>query len=183
MVAALAVPARSSSSDDARAMRIVERDWCDFARYDRARQVRGLSRAARRNLFEAVSVVRAHRNGCALGETFAGGRSDPLSPQEAPWLRNGCPRGQLVLRPGSGRRAAEVAAAGQPRPLRPVVVRVGLSDRSSQVSRLCGRIALRRTVIVSLTLTGYLPSASLSERVVAVARFRHYGWRVWLLLH
>jgi hypothetical protein len=34
-----------------------------------------------------------------------------------------------------------------------------------------------------LTLTAYLPSASLSESDLAVAQFRRYGWRVWLVLH
>ena len=53
----------------------------------------------------------------------------------------------------------------------------------AQLRYQCGARALHRSVVVSLQLTGYLPSASLSQRVVAVSRFRRYGWRTWLLLH
>jgi hypothetical protein len=36
---------------------------------------------------------------------------------------------------------------------------------------------------VGMSLTAYLPSASLSERVVAVGRVPGGGWRVWSVLH
>jgi uncharacterized protein YqhQ len=57
------------------------------------------------------------------------------------------------------------------------------AERLGQVRHRCGRKTLRRTVVVSIVLTGYLPSASLSQRVVAVSHFRRYGWRTWLALH
>jgi len=181
--AATAPPALPSANDDARATRIVERNWCDLARYDRARQIHRLSRLARRNLYEAAQVVKAHPHGCALAESVAGERAERVPSQHAPSLRKGCPRGLLALRAGDRTQAASVAAAGEPRSVRSVVVHLDDPGRAGGVRSACGATAMRRSVVVSLALTGYFPSASLSERVVAVGHFRHHGWRVWLLLH
>ncbi len=41
---------------------------------------------------------------------------------------------------------------------------------------------MRRTVVVYITLRAMLPSASLSQRVSFVSRFRT-GWRVWEIAH
>ena len=46
----------------------------------------------------------------------------------------------------------------------------------------CGARVWRRTVVVYITLRAFLPSASLSERVVFVGRFKS-GYRVWQVVH
>jgi hypothetical protein len=38
-------------------------------------------------------------------------------------------------------------------------------------------------VVVNLSLTAMLPSASLSERDIAISHVRGHGWRVWEVLH
>src|SRR5262249_45026579 len=50
--------------------------------------------------------------------------------------------------------------------------------RGDQVKRDCGNEAWRRTVIVYITDRKFLPSASLSERVMFVGR-TDAGYRVW----
>jgi hypothetical protein len=172
----------------AKARHILERDWCDLSAYDRAARVPGLGRDGKANLSEAKRVVRKHPAGCRLAEGAARRRAETLPPDHAPWTRPGpqgapCPKGALPLGAGARDAAARAAAAAQGRIARPVIVGVGRSFREGQVTAACGRAALRRSVIVSSSLTGYMPSASLSERVVAVARFPRYGWRVWMILH
>ncbi len=71
---------------------------------------------------------------------------------------------------------------------RPVVIQVGrasapTTDRAQQLKNACGKKAASRSVIVSLSLTGFYPSASLSERVWAVADFRGWGSRPYFELH
>jgi len=46
----------------------------------------------------------------------------------------------------------------------------------------CGARVWRRTVVVYVTLRAFLPSASLSEKVFFVGRFRG-GYRVWQVVH
>jgi hypothetical protein len=46
----------------------------------------------------------------------------------------------------------------------------------------CGARVWRRTVVVYVTLRRFLPSASLSERIVFVGRFKS-GYRVWQVVH
>ena len=46
----------------------------------------------------------------------------------------------------------------------------------------CGARVWRRTVVVYITLRAFLPSASLSERVSFVSRFRT-GYRVWQIVY
>lgn len=171
----------------AKARRILERDWCAPSSYARARKVRGLGRDARRNISESAELVQAHRAGCRLAERAAKRRAERL-PAHPPWTRRGqhgdpCPRHALALGPDARAAAERAAAAASGRAARPVVLTANQTTRAGQVIHACGRAALRRSLIVSLTLTRYLPSASLSERDVAVARFARYGWRVWLLLH
>lgn len=54
--------------------------------------------------------------------------------------------------------------------------------RGSQVRHQCGAKIARRTVVVQLLFPKMLPSASLSEGVVFVARFPR-GYRVWEVAH
>jgi hypothetical protein len=55
-------------------------------------------------------------------------------------------------------------------------------QRGPQAKFECGRRVWRRTVVVYVTLRAFLPSASLSERVLFVGRFKH-GYRVWQVVH
>jgi hypothetical protein len=54
--------------------------------------------------------------------------------------------------------------------------------RGSEVAKQCGITVQDRTVVVQILLPRMLPSASLSEGVVAVSRFAQ-GYRVWEILH
>lgn len=185
--AAAGIAAASYPPMPAKARRILERDWCAQSSYARAKKVHGLSRDARRNIAEAAQLARAHPNGCRLAERAAMRRAQRL-PAHPPWTKRGahgddCPRNPLPLGAGARRAAEQAAAAASGRATRPIVLTADQTDRSQQVVYACGRAALQRSFIVALTLTAYLPSASLSERDVAVARFGRYGWRVWLLLH
>ena len=75
--------------------------------------------------------------------------------------------------PGLRTAGAEVMAAD----------RAGFAGpRGSEVARQCGIGVHDRTVVVQLLFPRMLPSASLSEAVVAVSRFAH-GYRVWEILH
>jgi hypothetical protein len=68
---------------------------------------------------------------------------------------------------------------------RPQVVSAGrAADRSRgpEAKFVCGVRVWRRTVVVYITLRAFLPSASLSERVDFVGRFRN-GYRVWRVVH
>jgi hypothetical protein len=159
----------------AKAQRIIERDWCSPSSYSRAGAVKGVTAAARRSLADAERVARARPHGCLLAERFARRRL------EATFPRGKCPRGLSALGPGARRAAAAAAAAFEGRAMRPVIV--GYGSRLAQVRHACGRSTARRTVVVSMSLTAMLPSASLSERDVAVSHVRGGGWRVWSVLH
>jgi hypothetical protein len=75
--------------------------------------------------------------------------------------------------PGLRTAGAEVVAAD----------RAGFAGpRGSEVARQCGVRVRDRTVVVQLLFPRMLPSASLSEAVVAVSRFAQ-GYRVWEILH
>ena len=54
--------------------------------------------------------------------------------------------------------------------------------RGEEVAHQCGARVAERTVIVQMLFPRMLPSASLSEAVVAVSRFPD-GYRVWEILH
>ena len=54
--------------------------------------------------------------------------------------------------------------------------------RGEEVAHQCGTQVAERTVIVQMLFPRMLPSASLSEAVVAVSRFPD-GYRVWEVLH
>ena len=82
---------------------------------------------------------------------------------------------------------AAVAALRRERPAeRPRVVSAALATddrgRGPEAKFECGARVWRRTVVVYITLRAFLPSASLSERVDFVGRFRG-GYRVWQVVH
>ena len=103
-----------------------------------------------------------------------------------------CPRPALQLRADSVQRAADAALASAARLYPGVNTRgteVMAADRSAfagarggQVKVLCGQRVADRTVVVQMLFPRMLPSASLSEAVVFVARFAS-GYRVWYIAH
>jgi hypothetical protein len=115
------------------------------------------------------------------------------APRSAGPLPNGrCPTAALALPAdgviGAARRALAEAARDYPG-LRTAGAEVMAADRAgfagargSEVARQCGVRVGRRTVVVQLLFPRMLPSASLSEAVVAVSRFAR-GYRVWEILH
>ena len=83
--------------------------------------------------------------------------------------------------PGVRTAAAEVLAADRAGFAGPA--RAGFAGaRGSEVARQCGVAVQDRTVVVQILFPRMLPSASLSEAVVAVSRFAR-GYRVWEILH
>jgi hypothetical protein len=97
-----------------------------------------------------------------------------------------CPRGALLFGPNPIAPAATTAVAREARS-RPQVVSAVIASgdaggRGGMVKRSCGSAAAARTVVVSITLRRFLPSASLSQRVSFVSHFRS-GWRVWYVAH
>ncbi|HVW18787.1 MAG TPA: hypothetical protein VHB30_11120 [Solirubrobacteraceae bacterium] len=56
------------------------------------------------------------------------------------------------------------------------------SPRALYAKQKCGVALWRRTVVIEMTFPAMLPSASLSQAVVLVARF-HGAYRVWAVLH
>jgi hypothetical protein len=55
-------------------------------------------------------------------------------------------------------------------------------ERGGEARFDCGARVWRRTVVVYITLRAFLPSASLSQNVFFVGRFRT-GYRVWQVVH
>jgi hypothetical protein len=118
----------------------------------------------------------------------AGARGDAAAPSACrpgtPFER--APGGLLPLEANSIARASAVALARESRRDRPLLVSAVLASRDRgrgpQVRHTCGARAWKRTVIVYITLRAYLPSASLSSRVLFVGRFRD-GYRVWQIAH
>jgi hypothetical protein len=98
----------------------------------------------------------------------------------------GCTRHLLPLT-ANAIGSASAAAIRSTRPSdRPRVVSAALATddrgRGSEAKFECGARVWRRTVVVYITLRAFLPSASLSERVVFVGRFKS-GYRVWQVVH
>jgi hypothetical protein len=103
-----------------------------------------------------------------------------------------CPRHALRLPAVAVARAAEQALDEVALDYQGVDTRharVQASDRTafagargSEVRRQCGAKAARRTVVVQLLFPRMLPSASLSQGVVFVARFPR-GYRIWEVAH
>ena len=189
-VLGISVPAESAYPGmPAKVERILEQDWCRPASYARARRVAPtLNLTQWRNLFESERLARRYRDGCLLAEAAAHGRLERLPSTGAPWTRRGphgdpCPDCALPLGTSWRREASRAAAAAEGRPRRPIVISRHRALHDGRIRYACGAAAEDRSMVVALSLTGLLPSASLSERVVAVARFPRYGWRVYLVLH
>jgi hypothetical protein len=107
-------------------------------------------------------------------------------------LTGRCPSAALGLPPdgviGAAQRALTEAARDY-RGLRTAGAEVMAADRGGfagargdEVARQCGVRVRDRTVVVQLLFPRMLPSASLSEAVVAVSRLAR-GYRVWEILH
>lgn len=159
----------------AKAKRIIERDWCGKSSYSRAEAVKGVGKEARKALAAAEKVALAHPVGCQTAERFA------QREKEGKFPRGACPKHPAALMPGGTSAAGAAAARFEGRALRPVIV--GYGGRIEQVRRACGAAVAKRTVTVGLSLTAMLPSASLSEREVAVEHLPGGGYRVWSVLH
>ena len=160
----------------------------------RLRPAAGVRRPARK---DAGRLPKGVLGDCPLGAaamsngSFAGARSgsadSPLSP-----AGDSCPRGARPL-PGDALAGATSAALREAprlysgvdtRDRRATVAALATVDvaRGRQVRRQCGPRVQRRTVVVILEFPRLLPSASLSQGTVFVARFgRRY--RVWEVAH
>jgi hypothetical protein len=77
--------------------------------------------------------------------------------------------------------ALRFAKAGKPQ-VAAADLATGDRQRGPQAKYECGTRVWRRTVVVYITLRAFLPSASLSEKVFFVGRFKH-GYRVWQVVH
>jgi hypothetical protein len=97
-----------------------------------------------------------------------------------------CPRRALPLTANSIAPASRVALAREQAGSRPQVTGAIFARddriRGPYAKTECGAKAQARTIVVYIDLRAYHPSASLSERVSFVARFRN-GYRVWEIVH
>jgi hypothetical protein len=97
-----------------------------------------------------------------------------------------CPHGALPLPANAIGPAAAAALRREDPKTRPLVVSTTLASRDNErgpeAKRQCGSLVWSRTVVVYIDLRAFHPSASLSERVDFVSRFRN-GWRVWEVVH
>jgi hypothetical protein len=104
----------------------------------------------------------------------------------APAAGSLCPKQLLTLGPNSVSPSIAAALAKDGTRNKPQVTgaMIASSDtsRGDQVKRDCGAQAWQRTVIVYITDRAFLPSASLSERVLFVGR-TGAGYRVWQVAH
>jgi hypothetical protein len=96
------------------------------------------------------------------------------------------PRGLLPLQANSVGPAAAAALKHEDPKSKPLVVGAMLPTADQQrgqiARRECGTRVWQRTVVVYIRLRAFLPSASLSERVSFVGRFKS-GYRVWQIAH
>ena len=97
-----------------------------------------------------------------------------------------CPHGLQPLTANSVAPATAAAIAHEAPKSRPLVVSASIAtadrERGPEAKRLCGTAVWQRTVVVYIKLRAYAFSASLSERVDFVGRFRD-GYRVWQVVH
>lgn len=170
---------------------ILERNWCSPQSYTQARRAAPhLNATARQNLAESEQTARRYRRGCLIGERAAHGRSDGF-PSHPGWTQRGphgddCPRDPLPVGAHWRHAASLAAAAADARSERPIVVGrggPGHQTRRGQILHACGEKALQRSVVIGLALTRRFPSASASTQILALSRFSHRGWRVWMIVH
>jgi hypothetical protein len=99
-----------------------------------------------------------------------------------------CPTKALRLKDASIAKATRAALRAAPRiydvdrAVAMLAARARASQRAGQVRRMCGKKIVRRTVVVGLRFPGLLPSASLSQGTLFVAR-RLAGHYVWFRAH
>ena len=109
-----------------------------------------------------------------------------VAPASRTGRSRGCARHLLPLTANAIGPAAAAALRRERPSERPRVVSAALATddrgRGPQAKFECGTRVWRRTVVVYITLRAFLPSASLSERVDFVGRFRG-GYRVWQVVH
>ena len=86
-----------------------------------------------------------------------------------------------AIGPASAAALHETRRADRPRV---ILADLATADRGRgpEAKFACGTRVWRRTVVVYITLRAFLPSASLSERVDFVGRFKG-GYRVWQVVH
>ena len=133
-----------------------------------------------------VAVLLMFGSVVSLGVGMAAPRSvGPLPTGRCPTAAVGLPADGVI---GAARRALAEAARDHPG-LRTAGAAVMAADRAGfagvrggEIDRECGARVRDRTVVVQLLFPRMLPSASLSEAVVAVSRFAR-GYRVWEILH
>jgi hypothetical protein len=98
----------------------------------------------------------------------------------------GCTRRLLPLTANAVGPASAAALRRERPSARPQVVSAALATddrgRGPEAKFECGTRVWRRTVVVYVTLRAFLPSASLSERIDFVGRFKS-GYRVWQVVH
>jgi hypothetical protein len=96
--------------------------------------------------------------------------------------RSGCPTGQLALGSNAIGPAAAAALDSDATRNRPQLTGAMLAPsdvaRGGQVKAQCGKTVWRRTVVVYVLDRAFLPSASLSQRVLFVGRTGR-GYEVW----
>jgi hypothetical protein len=96
------------------------------------------------------------------------------------------PRLLLPLTANAVSRASEAALRHESPMEKPLVVTATLATadraRGPTARSECGRRVRQRTVVVYIRLRAFAPSASLSERVDFVGRFRD-GYHVWQVVH
>ena len=95
------------------------------------------------------------------------------------------PRGLLPLTANpigpSANAALRYTKSGKPQVVTADLA-TGDHQRGAEAKFECGTRVWRRSVVVYITLRAYLPSASLSEKVLFVGRFNS-GYRVWQVVH
>jgi hypothetical protein len=120
-----------------------------------------------------------------------GARSDGCAPRKP--LCHSClttlgrnPRRLLPLTPNAIASASTAAFRRESAKEKPLVVSAALATadrkRGPAARSECGRRVWQRTVVVYISLRALVTSASLSERVDFVGRFRD-GYHVWQVVH
>jgi hypothetical protein len=96
-----------------------------------------------------------------------------------------CPSGALAFTANPIGPAAAAALRADSARNRPLVTGASIAAddaRGAEARTRCGTAVWRRTVVVHVLDRALLPSASLSQRVYFVSRFRS-GYRVWARAH
>jgi hypothetical protein len=113
-----------------------------------------------------------------------GGRMTSSCPKQA--------RAALPLSTNATKKAAQAALAAAPERYKDLNVKGAMivwskvataaGARGREVAFQCGKTIQARTIVVELRFPRELPSASLSEGVLFVSRFKS-GYRVWEVAH